>query len=542
MIGVIADKQEPHVIREFFQLFKTPWEFYDPGHRYDVILAAGEEPPEANAPLVIIYAGESLPFDGGEPSEQSPSNRDTFALWNDIQLPIYGKSITFRNTDSVSVLQNKTGQVLGYEKKTDHRRIVRIGYDLFREVYFLLTKGQPPENALYPTLDYHIAMLRSFITETGIPLVEIPPTPAGYKFIACLTHDVDFISIRHHLIDHSFLGFLYRATVGSVIDFLKKKIPFSNLIENLKAVLSLPLIFSKRYKDPWNQFDKYLEIEQGLPATFFFIPFKNQPGQGFHEKKRAYRAAKYDVNDVKENIKKIMSHGCEAGVHGIDSWHSAEKGRRERERITTITMSDKVGIRMHWLCMNDETFSLLDQAGYDYDSTFGFNETVGFKAGTAQAYRPIGVKRLLELPIHIQDTALFNSGRMNMTAHNAEHLCNKITGHIVGQTGGVVTVLWHQRSIGPERLWGAFYSHLIKKLRDENCWFATAQDAVDWFRLRRSAEFMPNGEIHISYKPGGNVGLPKLVLRTYNSDEPIMSNHNDTSIPFIDKQLKITAN
>ena len=36
MIGVIADSAEQDVVREFFELFKTPWEFYRRDRRYDV--------------------------------------------------------------------------------------------------------------------------------------------------------------------------------------------------------------------------------------------------------------------------------------------------------------------------------------------------------------------------------------------------------------------------------------------------------------------------------------------------------------------------
>jgi hypothetical protein len=187
---------------------------------------------------------------------------------------------------------------------------------------------------------------------------------------------------------------------------------------------------------------------------------------------------------------------------------------------------------MHWLCMNDDTFHLLDQAGYDFDSSFGYNEAIGFRAGTAQVYKPIGVERLLELPLHIQDTALFSPGRMNMKINQAERLCNKIMGHVARQMGGVVTILWHQRSIGPERLWGKFYSNLIRKFHDQNCWFATAQDAVDWFRMRRSAEFMPNGGINIPPQPARNTDLPKLIIRTYNSDTPPPSTHSQPTAPF----------
>ena len=48
--------------------------------------------------------------------------------------------------------------------------------------------------------------------------MEIPPVPDGHRFIACLTHDMDHIGIRNHKFDHTMFGFLYRATMGSVMD------------------------------------------------------------------------------------------------------------------------------------------------------------------------------------------------------------------------------------------------------------------------------------------------------------------------------------
>ena len=69
----------------------------------------------------------------------------------------------------------------------------------------------------HPTLDLHIAVLRDLIVASGAPLVEIPPVPEGYRFIACLTHDVDHPSIRQHRFDHTMFGFLYRAVVHSLV-------------------------------------------------------------------------------------------------------------------------------------------------------------------------------------------------------------------------------------------------------------------------------------------------------------------------------------
>ena len=38
MLGVVADSAEQHVVQEFFELFKTPWEFYRADRQYEVLL------------------------------------------------------------------------------------------------------------------------------------------------------------------------------------------------------------------------------------------------------------------------------------------------------------------------------------------------------------------------------------------------------------------------------------------------------------------------------------------------------------------------
>jgi hypothetical protein len=38
MIGVLSAPSEHPAVREFFELFKTPWEFYARDRTYDVVL------------------------------------------------------------------------------------------------------------------------------------------------------------------------------------------------------------------------------------------------------------------------------------------------------------------------------------------------------------------------------------------------------------------------------------------------------------------------------------------------------------------------
>jgi hypothetical protein len=63
MIGIIADSAEHDVVREFFELFKTPWEFFREDRKYDVLLCAGDHLFSTSARLVVVYAGEKIGLD-----------------------------------------------------------------------------------------------------------------------------------------------------------------------------------------------------------------------------------------------------------------------------------------------------------------------------------------------------------------------------------------------------------------------------------------------------------------------------------------------
>src|SRR6516225_11596048 len=63
MICVIADPSEQDVVREFFELFKTPWEFYRRDVRYEVLLCTGDGQFDGTTKLVLFYAGRKTHCD-----------------------------------------------------------------------------------------------------------------------------------------------------------------------------------------------------------------------------------------------------------------------------------------------------------------------------------------------------------------------------------------------------------------------------------------------------------------------------------------------
>jgi hypothetical protein len=209
----------------------------------------------------------------------------------------------------------------------------------------------------------------------------------------------------------------------------------------------------------------------------------------------------------------------EIGVHGIDAWWDRAAAADELREVAELTGQAELGVRMHWLYFDSSSFATVEQAGFRYDATIGYNDAVGFRAGTTQVFRPLSVERLLELPLHIQDTALFFPGRMNCAEQEALDLCQRILDW-TQRLGGVSTLSWHERSLAPERQWDGAYWWLLAQLRQRDAYVGSARDVVSWFSTRRSVDLQGAGieadrlRALADRGPGAAVSL-ELILRIH---------------------------
>lgn len=517
MIGVICKPNEVEIAEEFFQLFKTPWQHFQEDKQYDVVVTTEDRLPRIAPRLLVVYGSRKRDIDGEVGiSEASPAGATVWD-YGGADLPIYGDGLVFAPASTcIPVLRAQT-RTAGYRGRTERLRVLRLGYDLLHEIRILLSSGQPIQSARVPTLEVHIAILRDAILSAGISLLEIPPAPAGYRFVVCLTHDIDFVGIRAHKFDHSMWGFLYRSTIGGLRDYMRGRIRAQRLLRMWWAALLLPFVHLGLAKDYWLPFEWYLEVERGVPTTYFLVPFKGRPGDNVVGRNPERRATKYDVSDIPDWITTLVAEGCEIGVHGIDAWHSVDRGQEEMARVAHFAHVPVAGIRMHWLMRDEQTFEALDEVGYAYDSTAGYNETVGYRCGTTQVFRPLSSRRLLELPLHIQDGALFFPQYLGLDEAEAWRICKGMIG-CAEKMGGVLTVLWHDRSHGPERFWGDFYIRLLGELRAANAWFATGSQVVEWFSRRRGIQFTEartaDGRNQIVVSSEGEPIEPGFTLRT----------------------------
>jgi hypothetical protein len=489
VIGVVAATPDLPIVEEFFELFKIPWERAVPSKKYPIVLSSTDNIEPFDADRILIYGSREHPVDRAAGAVVRPARGTIDWVGSSSPgFPIYGSLATFGPPGGDHDLES-SGRPVDYRCRLGPRHVWRVGYDLFHEIRHLLSHGQPAAHAATPTLDLHIAVLRHLLVRSGLTVVEIAPRPYGYDFIACLTHDVDFYGIRRHVFDRTLAGFVARASLGTLGDVLRGRRPVMEAVRNWAALSTLPFVLLKLAEDPWRPFDDYARVEEGHKSTFFLVPFRNRPGMAPDGSVNAARAVAYEAAELRSEVSQARARGSEIAVHGIDAWRDAEAGRAELRRVTGLTGEKSAGVRMHWLYFSADSPRLLEASGFDYDSTWGYNDQVGYRAGTSQVFRLPGTDRFMELPMSIMDSALFFGGRMNLDCAEAAVICGRIVAN-ARRFGGTVVVNWHDRSLAPERQWGRFYEDLRAEIgRNGRAWFARAGETVEWFRWRRSLRF-----------------------------------------------------
>lgn len=554
IIGVICEERQRLSVLEFFELFKTPWEFYNKGNTYEVVIIAGKTEIIPEAKLLIVFGSEKNSWDVCQAKiQRAPDKGGVLLEHNGDKVPVYSKIALFESSFKPLMKVSETSETAGVEFAIGEKRFIRIGYDLFDEVEYLLSHEQPVEHAEIPALDVQIHMLRQWLIHSGFLLVEIAPQPSGYNFMVCLTHDVDFINITDHGVDRSLIGFIGRALWFSHLRDTRSRVAWSRLFKNWKAVLSLPAVYLGLGHDVWFDIDRYRELEDGLASTYFFIPIRNHPGNPSVKEAPPWRAARYDVKEYKTLVCELKRGGFEIGLHGLDAWQDAKKGSKEREIICETSEDDCIGVRMHWLYFFENSPKCLEEGGFTYDSTMGYNEAVGFRSGTTQVFRLPGASEVFELPLNVMDTALFYPDRMGLQEAEALDLCREVIGNIK-KYGGVLTINWHTRSLNPERNWDAFYIELLDILKKEKVWFASGKGAVNWFRSRRRIRYdalqrAQNG-LKVRLTTGGEKSAPGFLLRVHLPAAASETEKNDPyreghciEIPFNndEKEIEITV-
>jgi peptidoglycan/xylan/chitin deacetylase (PgdA/CDA1 family) len=279
----------------------------------------------------------------------------------------------------------------------------------------------------------------------------------GYKFAACLTHDVDTVYPS------------WRYTIFSSLKMFSS-LQIKNGLNRVIAKVNM----DKRKNPFWN-FNKIMEIEKKFNAksTFFFKATNKDPANWI-----------YNIESLKDELEHISDNGFEIGLHGgYYSYNNPQALQEEKIRLEKVLGKPIVGIRMHYLRFEvPYTWRMLKDIGFKYDTTFGYPDMPGFRNGMCYPFKPYDlfheeVIDILEIPLNVMDNTLFHIG-----LEKGWNIMKKIIDY-TQKYSGVVTILWHNTTFD-EVFWGNWskiYNKLLHYLAEKKAWITTAEDIYKYW-------------------------------------------------------------
>lgn len=357
-------------------------------------------------------------------------------------------------------------------------------------------------NLLFWSGHYQEPVVNRWLLENAAEaLTSASPWPRGKKFAVCLTHDVDLVTYSSWKPGLRRAGKLLRLLGGDKSGIMTKVKSLSSLwgLRNLANLLvrkgdrCLPTKRSGR-----DLFSLWLTLEAhfGFRSTFFFLPDHSPRYHPFDGPMYRYRD-RIDFENgpatVAELMRELDRRGWEVGLHGtFYSFDDPQELKRQKEQVERAIQNEVVSIRQHCLHFDiTKTPKAQGEAGFKYDSTFGSNRLIGFRNGMAFPFyfydlvadAPLPV---LEIPLHIQDGALFDPDNLDLTPPLALRWAKQLIDR-VEETKGLVTLLWHPQTTDERRFpgWFSVYAELLSYIAKKDAWVAPVREIGYWWEQRR---------------------------------------------------------
>ena len=276
--------------------------------------------------------------------------------------------------------------------------------------------------------------------------------PEGKQFAVFLSHDVDRVRKTYQFFTHF-------------------------LIE--KRAYHLFSLFEK--SNPYWCFEKIMDIEKkyDIRSTFFFLK-ETKKLNIFHPSRYGLSLGHYDFNEpaIREIIKKLDEGGWEIGLHGsFNTYNNKDLMLKEKKELEKVLRKSVIGIRQHFLNLEiPKTWEMQKSIGFCYDSTFGYEDKIGFRDERYMPFRPFD-DHFLIIPLIIMDGSLFSYYKNDRSRWDA------VSGAIefAEKKRGVISFLWHQRVFNEKEFpgWSKFYEKIINECKGKNAWFATGKEVYD---------------------------------------------------------------
>ena len=298
---------------------------------------------------------------------------------------------------------------------------------------------------------------------TLVPAAEEKPQPPAMDLthaIVC-SHDVDFIAL-------GFLSTLARLAKNSLISLQH----FPSLAFGIAA---RGVRFALGGINPLRNIEQLAISERmwGMNSSFNFIVRHG------HRRDANYRIESQAVMAL---AKRLQSMGMEVDLHGSYTSLDTEDGLAEEFEILRKYGFPALGSRQHWLRFSlDRLVPALERAGALFDTSLGWQNRIGFRAGACFPFPPYNFAqerpaRFIELPLAVMDQALSPTEGEAFSEVGALLSTSRMFGW------GGISFLWHPAAFGggqlPIDIGRAFYD--LVAMRSE--WKDTWLSAEDFLR------------------------------------------------------------
>ena len=314
-----------------------------------------------------------------------------------------------------------------------------------------------------PYVDLLALELKDKVTELvrnlKISFISKLPWPEGASQAWSLTHDVDLV--RKY-------GF------GRLFQFIAKG--------NSRTA---GVIFRKLYHrdNPYWNFGELLELYRSKQwyVSFFFL------AKSWEKSSFRYNIKTPRFRDL---FKTILAEGHEIGLHSSRFiFDHPANYLREKNRLESILGRKLKGVRQHYLrILFPEGWHYLESAGFHYDSSCGYNEAVGFRAGTTF---PIEINypnksadhKFYEVPISLMDYPWINP--QTSFEENWSKFENQVD--LIGSTKGLANILWHPNNVA-EPNYRDYWEQMITWFEKEQFYQDSLSNIVEWWKNRSMVE------------------------------------------------------
>lgn len=312
------------------------------------------------------------------------------------------------------------------------------------------------------------------------PLWAVAPWPGGARWAAALSHDLDVAS-------------LWPAFTLLRLGELLRKGDAGRAARVMAAAV-------RAVGDPVRAgVDAVLRAEEGAHVRSTWFVISGTPTL------RSVRAGDVTYRPESARVRGILdaltTAGHEVGLHGsLETVINGERFRAQRSRLEALTTLPCAGVRQHFLRRRvGHTERAMSGAGFRYDSTCGFADRNGFRAGAADVFpvwdaahdAPVGLE---EVPFCWMDRAqskyqgVEDPTRWIDEAMDLAAACAEVQGVWCG--------IWHPNltpSLGFPGATDAF-AGLVRRLADQGPWFASLDEIVRWRMGRRSLRVISVGD------------------------------------------------